>query len=61
MCKLRRKHREAHPVGYGYGQYCELYREWKARRSPVALQEHKEGEKLFVDYAGQTVPVRNAR
>ena len=58
--QLWREYREAHPDGYGYSQYCELYREWKARRSPVMLQEHKAGEKLFVDYAGQTVPVRDA-
>ena len=57
--QLWREYREAHPEGYGYSQYCELYREWKARRSPVMLQEHKAGEKLFVDYAGQTVPVRD--
>ena len=58
--QLWREYREAHADGYGYSQYCELYREWKARRSPVMLQEHKAGEKLFVDYAGQTVPVRDA-
>ena len=26
----------------------------------MMLQEHRAGEKLFVDYAGQTVPVRDA-
>ena len=52
--------REAPPEGYWYSQYCELYREWKARRSPVMLQEHKDSEKLDVDHAGQTVPVRDA-
>ena len=30
-----------------------------ARRAPAMLQEHKAGEKLFVDCAGQTVPVRD--
>ena len=58
--QLWREYRETHADGYGYSQYCELYREWKARRSPVMLQEHKAGEKLFVDYAGQTVPVQDA-
>ena len=52
--------REAHPEGYGYSQYCELYLEWKARRSLLMLQEHRAGEKLFVDHAEQTVPVRDA-
>ena len=53
-----REYRAAHPVGYS--QYCELYRERTARRSPLVLQEHKVGEKLFVDYVEQTVPVRDA-
>ena len=58
--QLWREYREAHADGYGYSQYCELYWEWKARRSPVMLQEHKAGEKLFVAYAGQTVPIHDA-
>ena len=56
---LWEEYRAAQPDGYGYSQYCELYRQWKARRAPAMLQEHKAGEKLFVDYAGQTVPVRD--
>ena len=55
-----REYREARPDGYGYSQCCELYRKWKARRSPVMLQEHKAGEKVFVDYAGQAESVWNA-
>ena len=56
---LWEEYRAAQPEGYGYSQDCELYRQWKARRAPAMLQEHKAGEKLFVDYAGQTVPVRD--
>ena len=55
-----REYRETQLDGYGYSRYCELYREWKVRRSPVMLQEHRAGEKLFVDYGGQTVPVQDA-
>ena len=51
------EYREEHPDGYSYSQYCELYRQWKTRKDLVMLQPHKAGEKLFVDYAGQTVPV----
>ena len=49
---------ERSPGGYSYSRYCELYRQWKAGRDTVMLQEHRAGEKLFLDYAGQTVPVQ---
>lgn len=46
-----------HPDGYQYSRFCHLYGEWKANLDPVLRREHKAGEKTFVDYAGQTVPV----
>ncbi len=47
----------AHPEGYKYSRFCELYRGWE-RRLPVTMrQTYLGGEKLFVDYAGDTVPV----
>ena len=49
---------ERSPGGYSCSRYCELYRQWKAGRDTVMLQEHRAGEKLFPDYAGQTVPVQ---
>jgi transposase len=51
------EYREAHPDGYNYSRFCELFGRWKGSLDPVLRQEHKAGEKLFVDYAGQTVPV----
>lgn len=53
------EYREAHPDGYGYSQFCELYRRWAKCLNPSMRMRHKAGEKLFVDYAGQTVPVVN--
>jgi transposase len=51
------EYREAHPDGYGYSQFCALYRQWaKPLKSSMRLT-HKAGEKVFVDYAGQTVPI----
>jgi len=46
-----------HPDGYRYSRFCELYRGWEARLSVTMRQSHLAGEKLFVDYAGDTVPV----
>jgi len=46
-----------HPNGYRYSRFCELYRGWESRLSVTMRQSHRAGEKLFVDYAGDTVPV----
>ncbi len=51
------EYREAHPDGYGYSQFCDHYRQWAGHLQPTMRLPHKAGEKLFVDYAGQTVPV----
>ena len=54
---LWQEHKELHPQGYQYSQFCHLYRQWTNKIDPVMRQEHRAGEKLFVDYAGQTVQV----
>jgi transposase len=51
------EYRQAHPEGYGYSQFCHHYRQWAKQLKPMMRQKHKAGEKLFIDYAGQTVPV----
>ena len=51
------EHREDHPTGYGYSQFCALYRQWAKRLNPSMRLSHKAGEKVFVDYAGQKAPV----
>ena len=45
------------PEGYRYSRFCELYRGWALRLSVTMRQAHIGGDKLFVDYAGDTVPV----
>lgn len=54
---LWQEYKAQSPAGYQYSQFCERYRAWTGRLDPCMRQEHKAGEKLFVDYAGQTVPV----
>ncbi len=44
-------------AGYQYSRFCELYGQWRGRLDLSMRQTHKAGEKLFVDYCGQTVPV----
>jgi transposase len=67
--ELRRKHvtlqllweeyREREPQGYSYSQYCQHYREWVGKLAVSLRQEHRAGEKLFVDYAGDTIPIHD--
>ena len=44
---------------YSYPQYCHHYLVWKGKQRRSMRQVHKAGETLFVDYAGQTVPIVN--
>jgi transposase len=45
------------PEGYRYPRFCELYRGWASRLSVTMRQAYLGGDKLFVDYSGDTVPV----
>ena len=51
---LWEEYRQREPDGYGYSRWCELYRGWEGRLSPTMRQSHPAGERMFVDYAGQT-------
>ena len=42
---------------YSYAQYCFLYGDWLKKQKRSMRQTHKAGDKLFVDYAGQTIPI----
>jgi transposase len=52
---LWEEYRQREPDGYAYSRWCELYRAWEGRLSPTMRQAHPAGERMFVDYAGQTV------
>ncbi|MFN8626240.1 MAG: hypothetical protein U0587_09725 [Candidatus Binatia bacterium] len=43
--------------GYGYSRFCELYGQWRGQLDVVMRQEHRAGEKLFVDFAGMSMEV----
>ncbi|PZD70296.1 hypothetical protein C1752_14383 [Acaryochloris thomasi RCC1774] len=42
-----------------YGQFCRRYNQWKGHHNLSMRQVHKAGEKLFVDYCGLTMRVRD--
>jgi len=55
------EYKELHPDGYGYSQFCHLYRTWRRHLGVVMRQDHKAGEKLFVDFPGLTIPIYDER
>jgi len=54
---LWEEYKLTHPDGYGYSWFCHQYEKWRGGLDLVMRQEHKQGEKCFVDYAGDKVPV----
>ena len=51
---------DAEGQAYRYSAFCEKYQAWARRLKRSMRQTHEGGDKLFVDYAGQTVPVVDA-
>ena len=56
---LWQEYKAVYPDGYQYSRFCELYRAWASKIDVSMRQTHKAGEKLFVDYAGQSLPITN--
>lgn len=54
---LWHEYKAANPDGYQYSRFCYHYRRWVKTLDPCLHQHYRAGEKLFVDYAGQTVDV----
>jgi transposase len=55
------EYREVQPDGYGYSRFCELYDRWRRNQDVVLRQEHRAGEKMFVDWAGDSIPLHDQR
>ena len=54
---LWEEYRATCPGGFGYTWFCTHYEAWKGRVRPTMRQTHVGGEKVFVDFAGDTVTV----
>ncbi len=54
---LWHEYKERFPAGYQYTQFCTHFRRWQRHLDAVMRQEHRAGEKLFVDFAGQQLPI----
>jgi len=57
---LWHEYREGCPDGYQYSQFCERYARWFQVTSLTLRQEHRAGEKCFVDFSGDGLPVADA-
>jgi transposase len=44
-------------AAYQRSAFCQIYRDWEKRLKRSTRQRHFAGEKLFIDYAGRTVPI----
>jgi transposase len=54
---LHLEYKAIYPDGWGYTQFCAHYRRWLGRQDVVMRLEYAAGERMFVDFAGDTVPV----
>jgi len=57
LTQLWLEYREKHPDGYQYTQFCEYYRRWRDKLDYCMRQEHRAGEKVFIDYSDGLVIV----
>lgn len=51
------EYKQEHPDGYQYSFFCEQYRNWVKKLDPPLRQKYLAGEKMFVDFAGQTMDI----
>ena len=54
---LWEEYRAANPDGFGYTWFCTTFEAWKQRARPSMRQTHVGGEKVFVDFAGDTIDI----
>ncbi len=50
-----------YPDGCGRSQFNRYFSDWKARVSPAFHKEHKAGDKLYIDFAGEKLSVTNQK
>ena len=47
------------PEGHQYTQFVQNSRQWEGRLDVVLRQDHRAGEKLFLDFPGPTLPIND--
>lgn len=59
--QLWKEYREGNPTGLSYSRFCVRYRAWAKRTKVTMTMDRHPGEKLHMDFAGDTVPIFDAR
>lgn len=54
---LWEEYKRNNPDGYCYSQFKRYYAQWKAQVNPTMRMEHKAGDKLYVDFAGDKLSI----
>ena len=54
---LWQEYKATYPEGLQYSRFCDSYQAWRGQRDLVMRQTHRAGEKLFVDFCGQTAAI----
>lgn len=54
---LWEEYKSQHPDGFGKSQFKHYYAQWKAQVNPTMHMEHKAGDKLYVDFAGEKLSI----
>jgi transposase len=60
LTQLWLEYKQQYPDGYQYTQFCEYYRRWRSKLDYCMRQEHRGGEKAFIDY-GDGLPIVDAQ
>ena len=54
---LWKEYKTHHPDGVGLSQFKHYFSQWKAQVNPTMHMEHKAGDKLYVDFAGDRLEI----
>ncbi len=54
---LWEEYAKTEPSPLSYSHFCYMCRKWRKHQPQSMRQTHKAGDKVFVDYAGQTIPI----
>ena len=54
---LWKEYQKQHPDGYSYSQFCYHFQVWRNASKVTMHIEHKVGDKMFVDYAGDKLVI----
>jgi transposase len=54
---LWKEYQKKHPEGYSYSQFCYHFQVWHSASKVTMHIEHKAGDKMFVDYAGDKLVI----